>query len=68
MNRVLRSARCRRQSIHQSRCSASSRSAAIPEFTGTRFHSRVYQFTADGDLVITSANPVEHWAVTWKHY
>ena len=29
---------------------------------------RVYRFTADGHLVIRSANPTEHWSVTWKHY
>jgi Lipocalin-like domain len=29
---------------------------------------RVYQFTADGRLIIRSARPDEHWSVTWKHY
>jgi len=29
---------------------------------------RVYQFTADGHLIIKSARPDEHWSVTWKHY
>ena len=29
---------------------------------------RVYQLTRDGHLVIRSANPKEHWSVTWKHY
>jgi Lipocalin-like domain len=29
---------------------------------------RVYRFTADGHLVITSANSAEHWQVTWEHY
>jgi hypothetical protein len=29
---------------------------------------RVYQFTADGHLVIRSARPNEHWSVTWEHY
>lgn len=29
---------------------------------------RLYQFTADGHLVIRSANPAEHWSVTWEHY
>ena len=29
---------------------------------------RVYQFTADGHLIIKSAWPDEHWSVTWKHY
>ena len=29
---------------------------------------RVYQFTADGRLIIRSANPKEHWSVTWQHY
>jgi hypothetical protein len=28
---------------------------------------RVYQFTEDGKLVIRSANPQEHWFVTWEH-
>jgi hypothetical protein len=30
--------------------------------------SRVYQFTADGSLVIRSARPDEHWSATWQHY
>jgi len=29
---------------------------------------RVYQFTADGHLLIRSARPDEHWSVTWEHY
>jgi Lipocalin-like domain len=29
---------------------------------------RVYQFTADGHLIIKSARPDEHWSVTWQHY
>jgi len=29
---------------------------------------RVYQFTADGYLLIRSARPDEHWSVTWEHY
>ncbi len=29
---------------------------------------RVYQFSPDGNLVIRSARPDEHWSVTWKHY
>jgi hypothetical protein len=29
---------------------------------------RIYQFTADGRLVIRSAQPEEHWSVTWVHY
>jgi hypothetical protein len=29
---------------------------------------RVYQFTADGRLIIKSARPDEHWCVTWEHY
>jgi len=29
---------------------------------------RVYELSADGQLVIKSARPDEHWAVTWKHY
>ncbi|HEV2280337.1 MAG TPA: lipocalin-like domain-containing protein [Acidobacteriaceae bacterium] len=29
---------------------------------------RVYQLTSDGHLVIRSANPDEHWSVTWEHY
>ncbi len=28
---------------------------------------RIYQFTGDGRLVIRSANPDEHWSVTWRH-
>jgi hypothetical protein len=29
---------------------------------------RVYQFTANGRLVIRSAQTDEHWSVTWEHY
>lgn len=29
---------------------------------------RKYEFTADGQLVIRSARPDEHWSVTWRHY
>ena len=29
---------------------------------------RVYEFSANGQLVIKSARPDEHWSVTWKHY
>ena len=29
---------------------------------------RIYQFTADGHLVIRSARSDEHWSVTWEHY
>ena len=29
---------------------------------------RVYQLTKDGDLIIRSADPNEHWSVTWAHY
>lgn len=29
---------------------------------------RIYQFTRDGRLIIRSANPDEHWSVTWRHY
>lgn len=29
---------------------------------------RVYQFTADGRLIIQSANTDEHWSVVWEHY
>lgn len=29
---------------------------------------RVYQFTADGKLIIRSARPDEHWSVMWEHY
>lgn len=29
---------------------------------------RVYQITEDGDLIIKSARPSEHWSVTWEHY
>ena len=29
---------------------------------------RVYQLTGDGLLIIRSANPREHWSVTWEHY
>src|SRR5579862_3218723 len=30
--------------------------------------SRVYRFTTDGQLVIKSARPDEHWSATWEHY
>ena len=29
---------------------------------------RIYQLTKDGHLIIHSADPNEHWSVTWKHY
>lgn len=29
---------------------------------------RVYQLTKDGHLIIRSADPLEHWSVTWEHY
>jgi Lipocalin-like domain len=29
---------------------------------------RKYELTADGHLIIRSARPDEHWAVTWEHY
>lgn len=29
---------------------------------------RVYRFTREGRLIIRSANPQEHWSVTWEHY
>jgi len=29
---------------------------------------RVYTLTGDGQLIIRSANPEEHWSVTWQHY
>lgn len=29
---------------------------------------RVYQFTANGRLLIRSARPDEHWSVTWERY
>jgi Lipocalin-like domain len=29
---------------------------------------RVYELTADGHLIIKSANPAEHWRVIWEHY
>ncbi len=29
---------------------------------------RVFQFSADGHLIIRSADPSEHWSVTWGHY
>jgi len=28
----------------------------------------MYQFAADGNLIIKSARPDEHWSVTWEHY
>lgn len=30
--------------------------------------TRIFQFTNDGHLLIKSARPDEHWAVTWEHY
>jgi len=29
--------------------------------------SRVYQFSGN-HMIIKSANPDEHWSVTWEHY
>jgi hypothetical protein len=29
---------------------------------------RAYQLTADGHLILRSADPREHWSVTWEHY
>ena len=29
---------------------------------------RVYQFSANGQLIIKSARPDEHWSVRWEHY
>lgn len=29
---------------------------------------RFYQLTDDRHLIIRSANPNEHWSVTWEHY
>jgi hypothetical protein len=29
---------------------------------------RIYTLTGGGRLVIRSANPAEHWSVTWQHY
>ena len=29
---------------------------------------RMYQFTGNGQLLIKSARPDEHWSVTWEHY
>lgn len=29
---------------------------------------RIYQVTADGHFIIRSADPREHWSVTWEHY
>ena len=29
---------------------------------------RVFQFTEDGHLIISSTRPDEHWSVTWEHY
>jgi len=29
---------------------------------------RMYQFTADGHLIIRSVRSDEHWSVTWAHY
>ena len=29
---------------------------------------RIFDFTERGFLVIHSANPAEHWSVTWQHY
>jgi hypothetical protein len=28
---------------------------------------RRFEFTANGQLVIRSTNPDEHWSVTWEH-
>jgi Lipocalin-like domain len=30
--------------------------------------SRIYQFTADGHLIVRSADPKEHWSVAWERY
>jgi len=29
---------------------------------------RIYEFAADGRMIIRSARPDEHWFVTWEHY
>jgi hypothetical protein len=29
---------------------------------------RVFEFTKEGRLIIRSANPEEHWSVTWEHF
>jgi hypothetical protein len=29
---------------------------------------RAYQFSANGNLIIKSARPEEHWSVRWEHY
>ena len=29
---------------------------------------RIYQLTADGHLILRSADPREHWSVIWEHY
>ena len=29
---------------------------------------RLYEFDAEGNLVIKSTRSDEHWSVTWKHY
>lgn len=29
---------------------------------------RAYQLTLDGHLIIRSADPREHWSVTWEHF
>jgi Lipocalin-like domain len=29
---------------------------------------RAYQITANGELIIRSTRPDEHWSVTWKHF
>lgn len=29
---------------------------------------RVYRFNGEGQLIIRSARPDEHWSVTWEHY
>ena len=29
---------------------------------------RAYQLTSDGHLIIRSADPREHWSVTWEHF
>ena len=29
---------------------------------------RIFEFSADGHLIIRSADPKEHWSITWEHY
>lgn len=29
---------------------------------------RVYEFNGEGNLIIRSVRPDEHWSVTWEHY